>query len=69
MELEATELRECWAVKPKGQLGTCGWIDGIGWEVVFVKAITASAAISKALQASTRPPKASRHTQERVRDR
>ena len=33
----ATRLRNCWAIRPKGALGTCGWINGIPWQVVYVK--------------------------------
>jgi len=37
MTLTATRLRDCWAIRPKGCLGTCGWINGAGWEVKYVK--------------------------------
>jgi len=36
-DLEAVKLRESWAIKPKGTLGTCGWIDGKPWSVIYVK--------------------------------
>ena len=45
--LEAIRLRNCWAVKPLGQLGTCGYYP-YPWTVVFVplpKAKTPEAAI------------------------
>ena len=39
MEYEATHLRDdSYAVRPKGALGTCGWINGIAWTVVYVTA-------------------------------
>jgi hypothetical protein len=48
IELEATKLRDDrWAVRPKGQLGTCGWCP-VPWQVVYVKAPSAKAAIHKA---------------------
>jgi hypothetical protein len=37
MKLEATKLRNCWALRPVGALGTCGWIDGKPWTVQYVK--------------------------------
>ena len=37
MELTATKLRNGWAIRPKGALGTCGWIDGKAWTVWYVK--------------------------------
>ena len=46
MRLEATYLRNGeYAVRPHGALGTCGWINGCAWTVVYVKARTASDAI------------------------
>ena len=36
-KLEATRLRTCWAIKPVGALGTCGWINGKPWTVQYVK--------------------------------
>jgi hypothetical protein len=34
----ATKLREGWAIRPKGKgCGTCGFINGIGWTVQYVK--------------------------------
>lgn len=34
----ATKLREGWAIRPKGKgCGTCGFINGIGWTVKYVK--------------------------------
>ena len=50
-ELEATHLRDRrYAVRPKGCLGTCGWHNGIAWQVVFVNARSEQEAISKALK-------------------
>lgn len=51
IELEATQLRaNRWAVRPKGELGTCGWCPQ-PWTVVYVKAATAAEAIRKARRA------------------
>lgn len=48
MELEATHLRgNRWAVRPKGQLGTCGWYP-IPWTVEYVNARSAEEAVEKA---------------------
>lgn len=45
MELEATHLRDNrYAVRPKGALGTCGWINGKAWQVVYVRARNAAEA-------------------------
>jgi hypothetical protein len=33
----ATKLRQGWAIRPKGCLGTCGFINGVGWTVQYVK--------------------------------
>lgn len=48
MKLEATRLH-CgrWAVRPAGQLGTCGFHPR-AWTVVYVRAPSASEAIRKA---------------------
>lgn len=36
-ELEATHLRDRrWCVRPVGRCGTCGWVQGRGWDAVFV---------------------------------
>lgn len=46
--LEATYLRgNRWAVRPKGNLGTCGWINGIPWTVRYVNARSAEEAVRK----------------------
>lgn len=46
--MEATHLySNCWAVRPAGQLGTCGFFPA-PWTVVYVKAQSAAAAIAKA---------------------
>ena len=37
--LYATRLRDCWAIRPTGCLGTSGWVDGKGWNVVYTKNI------------------------------
>lgn len=48
MEYEATELKPGrYAVRPKGQLGTCGWYPA-PWTVIYVTARTANEAIRKA---------------------
>lgn len=48
MKLEATKLRDDrWAVRPDGQLGTCGFHPE-PWTVIYVKARTADEAIKKA---------------------
>lgn len=48
IEYEATELRnQKWAVRPKGQLGTCGWAPR-PWTVIYVKARCAEEALHKA---------------------
>lgn len=47
MTLEATHLRgNRWAVRPKGQLGTCGWFPQ-AWTVIYVNASSAQEAIRK----------------------
>jgi hypothetical protein len=47
-ELEATHLRDdLWAVRPKGQIGTCGFFPR-AWTVVFQKAPSAEKAILRA---------------------
>lgn len=45
--LEATRLRDCFCVRPKGALGTVGWINGLPWEARFVKASSEREAIAK----------------------
>lgn len=35
MELEATKLTNCYAIRPKGQLGTCGFSPK-AWQVFYV---------------------------------
>jgi len=50
VELEATELNHgLYAVRPKGQLGTCGFYP-VPWEVVYVQAKSAEKAIERARQ-------------------
>ena len=36
MKLVATRLRNCWVIRPAGCVGTCGWINGVGWTAQFV---------------------------------
>lgn len=51
MKLEATHLRDrTWAVRPEGQLGTCGWYPQ-PWTVIYVKAWSSTDAIAKAAKA------------------
>lgn len=46
--MEATHLRgNRWAVRPAGQLGTCGWHPE-PWTVIYVTARSADEAVSKA---------------------
>ena len=48
-QLEATEIRHSeYAVRPKGALGTHGWIKGKPWQVQYIKANSAEQAIEKA---------------------
>jgi len=47
MKLEATHLRgNEYAVRPEGQLGTCGWYPK-PWTVVYVRANNAADAVNK----------------------
>lgn len=46
-KLEATRLTGCWAVRPEGQLGTCGFHPR-AWQVCYVKADSAQQAVAKA---------------------
>jgi hypothetical protein len=47
--LEATELRPgLYAVRPKGQLGTCGFYP-CAWTVQYIKASSAAEAVRRAL--------------------
>jgi hypothetical protein len=47
-QLEATHLRgRRWAVRPAGQLGTCGW-HPYAWTVIYVNASNAAEAVRKA---------------------
>lgn len=50
-ELEATPLMRpgSYAVRPVGQLGTCGWSPR-AWTVVFVNARSAKDAVAEALR-------------------
>jgi len=47
-QLEATPLRgNRWAVRPINRLGTCGWIKGQAWSVIYVTAKTQQEALRK----------------------
>ena len=47
---EATHLRgNLWAVHPKGQLGTCGWVP-YAWTVVYMRGYSGANAIGKAFR-------------------
>jgi hypothetical protein len=37
LDLVVQRLRNCWVIRPKHTLGTCGWINGIPWAVRYVK--------------------------------
>jgi hypothetical protein len=50
VELEATKLGNCWAVRPKGGLGTMGW-SPFPWTAMFVKAPDELVAIAKCKKA------------------
>ena len=46
---EATPmLGETWAVRPKGTSGTCGWVNGVAWNVQYVTASNETSAVIKA---------------------
>lgn len=47
MRLEAIRLHNRWAVRPEGQLGTCGFHPR-PWQVCYVKAGSEAEAIRKA---------------------
>lgn len=48
IELEADHLRDSrYAVRPKGQLGTCGW-HPVPWTVAYVNARSEADAVKKA---------------------
>ena len=54
LKLEALHLRDRkYAVHPVGTVGTCGWIDGKPWQVVFVTASSAADAVRKATRKLT----------------
>jgi hypothetical protein len=38
-----------WAVRPEGQLGTCGW-SPCAWTVIYVNASNAAEAVRKAMK-------------------
>lgn len=48
MRYEATHLRgNRYAIRPRGALGTCGWINGEAWNVVYINARSAPEAMLK----------------------
>lgn len=48
-QMEATQISPGqYAVRPKGALGTHGWIKGKPWQVQYIKATSAEQAIEKA---------------------
>lgn len=48
IKMEAVNLRgNRWAVRPLGQLGTCGWYPA-AWQVKYVTARSATEALRKA---------------------
>lgn len=52
--LEATHLRgRLYAVRPRGALGTCGWINGRPWTVQYVTARDAAHAVRIASERGT----------------
>ena len=54
MKYEATQLRgNRYAVRPEGQLGTCGWYPA-AWTVLYVNASSPKAALKKAELIRTR---------------
>lgn len=47
--MEAVHLRDnLWAVRPKGALGACGWVEGKAWTVQYIRARSAEEALRKA---------------------
>ena len=48
IKLEAVRLRDCWAVRPEGAIGTHGNTNGVPWTVMYVRSSTADQAIDKA---------------------
>lgn len=48
-QLQAEHINgNVWVVRPKGCLGTMGWVRGRAWDAVLVKARDASEAIERA---------------------
>jgi hypothetical protein len=57
MKLEATHLRDSlYAVRPEGQLGTCGWSPE-PWVVAYIKADSPEQAVAIQQQRKTRENK------------
>ena len=47
---QAMHLRgSTYAVRPMGCAGTCGWVNGRAWTVIYVSARNATEAVQKAL--------------------
>ena len=42
MTYETIQLRNSVVVRPTGCLGTCGWINGVGWEAKFFTTLKAA---------------------------
>lgn len=54
MKMEATPLRSGrYAVRPEGQLGTCGWYPR-AWDVIYVHASSKAEAVRKATRKAER---------------
>ena len=50
MKLEAAHLKDNkYAVRPAGALGTCGWIEGQPWDIMYVHANSPEDAVEKAI--------------------
>ncbi len=48
MDLEATHMRgRLYAVRPRGTLGTCGWINNQPWSVEYITAQSCEDAVRK----------------------
>ena len=47
VELGATRVSDCWAVRPKDALGTCGF-HPVAWTVQYIKAASPAIAIARA---------------------
>jgi len=57
MRYEATQLRDNrYAIRPASALGTCGWINGEAWAVVYITARSAAHAMLKFHSYQNREP-------------